>query len=170
MSGPLRVLHIGKYYPPARGGIERFLADLVRAQRRAGDDASVLVHEHPGLRSPQDDPPWLDRVPVWLRLLFTPLSPAFSARLARSIGQHRPGVLCLHVPNVSAFWALVMPSARRIPWVVYWHADVEPSRFRPALRLAYPFYQLLERALLERADSIIVTSQAYLEASAPLGP
>lgn len=170
MSAPVRVLHVGKYYPPAHGGIERYLADLVGAQQRAGDDVAVLVHEHAGFRPGGDDPPWLDRVPVWLRLLFTPISPAFPSRLARAIRQHRPSVLCLHVPNVSAFWALIGRSARQLPWVVYWHADVEPSRFRPALRLAYPFYRLLERALLERADAIIVTSQAYLEASEPLGP
>ena len=41
----VRVLHIGKYYPPVPGGMERFLGDLVKAQRAAGHDVGVLVHE-----------------------------------------------------------------------------------------------------------------------------
>jgi rhamnosyl/mannosyltransferase len=31
----MRILHIGKYFPPVAGGMERFLGDLVQA--RAGD-------------------------------------------------------------------------------------------------------------------------------------
>jgi hypothetical protein len=40
----VRILHIGKFYPPVPGGMERFLADLVRAQREQGHDVGVLVH------------------------------------------------------------------------------------------------------------------------------
>lgn len=168
MSAPLRILHLGKYFPPARGGIERFLADLVAAQQTAGDEIAVLVHRH-GPQS-EDDPKWLLRCPVWARLLFTPVSPAFGIWLGRAISRFRPSLLYVHMPNVSAFWALLLRPARRLPWVVHWHADVEPSRFKPGLRLAYPVYRLFERAVLERADAIVVTSEAYLESSAALGP
>src|SRR5207253_10753651 len=72
--------------------------------------------------------------------------------------------------NVSPFWLLLLPSARRRSWVVHWHSDVEPSRFKLSLRLGYPHYRILERALLEGADSILVTSRQYLDASKPLQP
>ncbi|HRE15403.1 MAG TPA: hypothetical protein PLD37_14495, partial [Usitatibacteraceae bacterium] len=62
----MRVLHVGKYFPPVAGGMERFLGDLVRAQRERGEEAFALVH-HEGPR-PADDPPWLTRVPVWAKL------------------------------------------------------------------------------------------------------
>lgn len=165
----MRILHIGKYYPPVPGGMERFLGDLVQAQRAAGHEVSVLVHDDKRYAR-SDDPPWLMRCPVWMQLAFAPVSPRFPFWLWRAIRQNAPDVLHVHMPNVSAFWALLLLSARRIPWVVHWHSDVEPSRFRLSLRLGYPHYFIFERALLERADSIIVTSSQYLEASKPLKP
>ena len=162
----MRILHVGKYFPPAAGGMERFLGDLVAAQRRQGDDVSVLVHEH--REQPAQDPPWLMRCPVWLRLVFSPISPSFPLRLARAIARFKPQVLHVHMPNPSAFWALMLPSARSLPWVVHWHSDVELSK--PAVRLFYLAYRVLERALLERAESIVVTSKRYLDASVPLRP
>ena len=161
----MRVLHIGKYFPPVPGGMERFLGDLVKAQRARGHDVGVLVHRE---RSGEEraDPAWLLRCPVWLRLFFAPISPAFPLWLARAVRRLRPDVLHLHMPNVSAFWALLLPSTRDLPWVIHWHADVELSR--RTLRFAYPHYQVFERALLERAECIVVTSPQYLEASQPL--
>ncbi len=165
----MKILHIGKYYPPVPGGMERFLADLVNAQRAAGDEVTVLVHAD-ARTAPHDDPSWLMRCPVWFRLIFAPVSPAFPFWLARAIREHAPDVIHIHMPNPSAFWALLLPSARKRPWVVHWHADVEPSRFKLSLRMAYPHYRIFERAVLERAEAIIATSRRYLESSEALRP
>ena len=166
---PMRILHIGKYYPPVPGGMERFLGDLAEAQRKARHDVMVLVHGVRGQGTAQD-PPWLLRCPVWLKLIFAPISPQFPFWLARAIRQHQPDVLHIHMPNLSAFWALLVPAARQIPWVVHWHSDVVPTTHKLALRLAYPHYRIFERAVLEHADAIVVTSDTYLQASAPLRP
>lgn len=169
MKSAMRILHLGKYFPPVAGGMERFLGDLVQAQQAAGDEVRVLVHAD-GAHAPADDPAWLMRCPVWIRLLFTPVSPAFPRWLSRAIRQGDPQVLHLHMPNASVFWALLLPSARRLPWVVHWHSDVESSKFKPSLRIAYPFYRIFERAVLERAECIIASSTRYLDASEPLRP
>ena len=161
----MRILHIGKYFPPVPGGMERFLGDLVKAQRDAGHEVAVLVHDD-GRRKGAADPEWLLRCPVRMRLAFAPISPRFPFWLARAIRRYRPDVLHLHMPNLAPFWALLLPSARRIPWVVHWHSDVESSK--RSVRLAYPHYRMFERALLERAEAIVVTSRRYLEASSPL--
>jgi glycosyltransferase involved in cell wall biosynthesis len=165
----MRILHIGKYFPPVTGGMERFLADLVYAQRAAGHEVEVLVHQHE--RSERlADPPWLMRCPVWLRLFFAPLSPRFPFWLDSALKRFDPDVIHIHMPNVSPFWLLLLPSARKRTWVVHWHSDVEPSKFRLSLRLGYPHYRIFERALLEGADSILVTSRQYLDSSKPLQP
>jgi glycosyltransferase involved in cell wall biosynthesis len=163
----MRILHLGKYFPPVAGGIERFLGDLVGEQRRSGDEAAVLAHADRAAPH-RDDPAWLMRCPVWMRLIFAPISPFYALWLARAIRRYSPEVLHIHMPNVSPFWALLVPSARRLPWVIHWHSDVEPSRFRLSLRLAYPHYRILERAMLDRAQCIIATSPQYLATSRPL--
>lgn len=161
----VRVLHVGKFFPPDRGGMESFLAELVLAQQAQGLAVSALVHGQPLA----DDPDWLVRVPVQLRLVYTPIALGFRAALAQAIERFKPDVLHLHMPNVAVFWALTLPAARRIPWVVHWHSDVVVSAQSPrALRLAYMAYRPFEQAVLEYADRIVATSDTYLAASEPL--
>lgn len=160
----LRVLHIGKFFPPDRGGMESFLSDLVRTQREQGIDSHALVHGQPLV----DDPAWLRRVSVQLRMLYTPIAMGFRSALKRAINDLQPQVLHLHMPNVSAFWALTLIGAYKIPWVVHWHSDVVVSEVRLPLRLAYILYRPFEQALLERSERIIATSLPYLYASEPL--
>ncbi len=165
----MRVLHLGKYYPPYCGGIERFLGDLLPALQREGIDPAVLVHAHAGAEKTQAPfPIW--RVPTYGQLVYTPLCPAFPAWLGAMIRDFRPELLHLHLPNVSAFWVLAVPAARRLPWIVHWHADVVPSKLDPRLRLAYRFYRPLEQRLLSRAWKILVTSPPYRNASLVLRP
>lgn len=164
------VLHVGKYFPPVAGGMERFLADLAADQRRQGARALVLIHGNEPDAETNEDRTWLFRCPVWFRLIFAPVSPAFPFMLHRLVAREKPAILHLHLPNPSAFWALMLRSTRAVPWVVHWHSDVEPSRHSLGLRLAYPHYRILEHAVLDHADAIIVTSPQYLESSGPLSP
>ncbi len=166
MLDPLRILHVGKFFPPAHGGMEVFLADLIAAQRAQGLEAAAIVHGRPL----PDDPPWLVRVPVQAQLVYAPIAVGFRRVLAEAIERFAPDVLHLHLPNNAVFWALTLPAAGRLPWVVHWHADVVRTRMRTALRLAYAAYRPFEQAVLERAERILVTSPQYLAASEPLRP
>jgi glycosyltransferase involved in cell wall biosynthesis len=166
MTDPLRILHVGKFFPPAHGGIEVFLADLIDAQRAQGIDAAAIVHGNPQ----PTDPEWLIRVPVQAHWIYAPIALGFRSALAAGIERFAPDVLHLHMPNTSVFWVLTLPVADRIPWVVHWHADVIRTRMRAALRLAYVAYQPFEHAVLDRAERIFVTSPPYLYASEPLWP
>lgn len=161
----LRVLHIGKFYPPARGGMEVFLADLIAAQRAQGLEAFTLVHGTPVA----GDPPWLVRVPVRGNIAYAPVAPGFRSALARAMERFQPDVLHLHVPNLAVFWALTLAAARSIPWIVHWQSDVV-FEHNKLLSLAYGFYRPFEQAVLERAERIIVTSPPYLQASEALAP
>jgi glycosyltransferase involved in cell wall biosynthesis len=170
----MRVLHIGKYYPPFAGGIEHFLADLLPALHAQGVAAAALVHDEQSRRGGQwpapDAKPPIYRAPCHGRLLYAPLSPAFPFWLARAIREFRPDLLHLHLPNTSAFWALAVPAARRLPWIIHWHADVVASLLDRRLALAYRFYRPLEQRLLAASRAVITTSPPYLDASPALAP
>jgi glycosyltransferase involved in cell wall biosynthesis len=170
----LRVLHVGKYYPPFAGGMENFLADLLGALRETGIDARGLVHDHSTPRSrkrgrgdlPQPD--YVRRVPSYGTLLYSPLSPGFPSALQKQIRDFQPDLLHLHLPNTSAFWALAISCARQLKWVIHWHSDVVPSSIDGRMSTAYRFYRPFEQAVLNRATSVVATSDRYLASSEPL--
>lgn len=162
----LRVLHIGKFFPPYQGGMEVFLADLIDEQRRQGIEAHALVHGDPL----PGDPAWIRRVPVQFNLIYAPMALGFRQAMRSAIERVKPDVLHLHMPNNSALWALTLPSARKVPWVVHWHSDVVVSNIKWSVALAYMLYRPFEQALLERAQQVFATSPPYLQASAALRP
>lgn len=173
----IRVLHVGKFFPPFAGGMEYFLADLLPALQNRGIRAAALVHSQPfgNNRSSQsyyqsDVIPPIYQAPCYGQLLYAPLSPSFPLRLARAIHTFKPDILHLHMPNTSAFWALIIPSARHLPWVIHWHSDVVTSHIDRRLSWAYQFYRPLEHQLLARSRAIIATSPPYLASSQTLRP
>jgi len=153
------------------------MRDAMVALGRRGVDSAALVHRHSlSLKSSNETfsaaghafP--VVRSAMWARLWFTPISPGFPRQLRRLIKTFKPDILHLHLPNPSVFWALVLPSARRIPWVVHWHSDVITSGQSWPLKLFYRLYRPFERAVLKRAKAIIATSLAYRDSSIPLQP
>ncbi|MEO7063534.1 MAG: glycosyltransferase [Dokdonella sp.] len=169
----MRVLHLGKYYAPERGGIERYLQALAEWSVAQDDRVGVLVHQRAGRwRRTQDVIHGVDvrRAGCVAAPLYTPLSPGFPFELARALREIRPDLLHLHLPNPSCFAALASPAARRLPWIVHWQAEVAPDSPNWRLRTAYRAYRPFEQAVLARASAVIATSQAYVDASIPLTP
>lgn len=179
----IKVLHVGKYYPPFAGGIETFSCDLLEALHQQGISVAALVHDHLSPKQhkhllnaektntdPERFPYPVYRVPTYGSLLFAPLSPTFPFELAKIIQTFQPDILHLHLPNTSAFSALALPCARKIPWILHWHADVDADTNHAMLSLAYPLYRPFEQALCRKAHSILVTSPPYLQASRSLKP
>lgn len=167
----MRVLHLGKFFPPYPGGMERHLADLTAAQAATGLQVAALVHATPRDRARStwiEDGVELEAVPCHGQLVFAPLSPSWPWRFARRLAAFRPDLLHVHLPNPSAFWMLASPAARRLPWVLHWHADIPEDSGRLGLRLGYPVYRRFENALNARAARIVSTSAPYLAASRAL--
>jgi glycosyltransferase involved in cell wall biosynthesis len=169
----MRILHIGKYYAPQRGGIERHTQDLAEHFVADGHTVGVLVHQPPGRWRTQRQSlngVEITRAGCPAAPLYAPLSPTFPLHLSRMMEDVAPDVLHLHMPNPSCFAALFSRRARRIPWIVHWHADISPEMPDWRVHAAYRVYRPFEQAVLRHAHAVIATSREYLEASAALAP
>ncbi|TXG78101.1 MAG: glycosyltransferase [Rhodocyclaceae bacterium] len=167
----MRILHIGKYYAPQRGGMERYLQDLAEWFVRQGESVGVLVHQPSGQRRSTQETRHgvaVHRVGCLGNVLFTPICPTFPLQLRRLLISWKPQLLHLHMPNPSCLAALLSPRARALPWVVHWQADISDEVPDWRLRAAYKIYRFFERALLKRAAAIVATSPQYQESSAAL--
>jgi rhamnosyl/mannosyltransferase len=170
-AGALRVLHLGKFYPPASGGMEGHVRTLALAQAALGARVEVLVanhavdgadtsHEFRGKSATREE--WdgpvrvarLGRVASVARMDVMPDLPRMLRRaLSRGVD-----VLHLHTPNPTLTLALdALP--RLPPLFITHHSDVIRQRvagmlFRPFEALAYA-----------RARRVLATSEAYVPGS-----
>lgn len=170
---PRRILHIGKYFPPHRGGMETVLRDQMNMQTRdEGLEVAAVVHSSERCFTDTVEVTELGyrvrRSARWLTTIFAPISPFFWWSVIKEIRRLDPDEIKIHMPNLSAFWLLLVPSARSREWFILWHSDVVASPHHWGLKVLYWLYKPLERALLQRADKVAATSPPYLESSQPL--
>jgi rhamnosyl/mannosyltransferase len=173
---PLRVGHLGKFYPPASGGIETHLQTLARAQARQGLDVAVLCvnHQDPGgrdvtwrrfvrtpTRAETDGPVQLMRFGRRASLARLDLCPRLPLSLRR-LGPDRFDLLHLHVPNPTMVLGLFL-CRPRVPWVITYHSDVVRQR---ALRY---LQRPVENWVFRRAAAVVATSPEYARGSTYLG-
>lgn len=153
----MRVLQLGKYFPPMEGGIETVTWRLAEGLAQAGVQGDVLCF----------NPQGPDSVEQWKGYrVFRAATPRVlhSAPLSwRVVGLLRElapryDILHVHCPNPTmalALW-LARPKARV---VLHWHSDVIRQRLLGAL------FRPLERWLIRRAAAVIGATPAHVEAS-----
>jgi glycosyltransferase involved in cell wall biosynthesis len=154
----LRVLGIGKFYPPEYyGGLESAVVTLNAGLVRRGVAVTCVVSSlgdrgAPGLV----DGVRVVRVPTLATILSQPLSPGLAAAVRREPGD----VVHLHHPNPLGDLAAL--ADRRRPLVVTQHSDIVRQR---GLRLLYAWPV---RRALARARLIAVASEQLLGTSTEL--
>jgi glycosyltransferase involved in cell wall biosynthesis len=153
-SQSMRVLHIGKFYPPYRGGMEAHLETLCQ-QLRGRVDVEVLTSNITSkTESCMVDGVRLTRVGRLASVASTPICPA----LVSHIRQSRMDLVHLHWPNPAAALAL-LASGYQGRLIVSYHSDVVRQRF-----LGKACAPILE-SLLRRCNAIIATSANYIASS-----
>src|SRR5262245_56838690 len=137
----LRICHLGKYYPPASGGIETHTQTLARAQTALGAQVSIVVFNHADSRGHDV---------TFKRLAVTPNAVDYDGevrinrvgrlacvgrldlapRLPRVLGEllrNPPDVWHLHAPNPTMMLGLLaFPHVR--PLVITHHSDIVRQR------------------------------------------
>ncbi len=152
----MKVLHLGKFYPPARGGMETILALICektsgQVQNRAivANDTRMTVAERHGDVE-------VVRLGAWAKIGAVAACPTMPVRLA----QEEADLVIIHEPNPMGLlsYFLARPEGRLIVW---FHSEV----VRPSWRYRLFYRPFLDFAL-SRASKIIVASPT-LAASTP---
>ena len=161
-SSPLRVLHVGKYYPPAPGGMEKVVQLLCENERLLeGIDSRVLVaNTEAGTRRETVRGVPVTRLAALGAIGSVGVCPGFPWALARQ----RRDVTVIHEPNPAA---LVADAVARQggPLVVWFHSEVLRPQWKYRL-----LYQPFLRRVLARASRIVVSSPPLAEHAAELQP
>jgi glycosyltransferase involved in cell wall biosynthesis len=157
---PLRILHLGKYFHPDTGGIETVTKDIAQGAAGAGCEVAVLCFGRVDkLRKER----WSDvdvlRSPIWRLAASQPFGWQYFREFLRQARTF--DIIHVHVPNMLGALAVV---TARVPGrvLVHWHSDVINKGWLG--KLVRP----LEWLLLQRADALVATSQAYADASPQL--
>lgn len=161
-SRRLRVLHVGKYYPPAPGGMEKVVQLLCENERALeGIDSRVLVAntEARTCRETMNGVP-VTRLAALGAIGSVGVCPGFPWALRRE----RRDVTVIHEPNPVALVADAI-AWQKGPLVVWFHSEVLRPRWKYRL-----FYQPLLRRVLARASRIVVSSPPLAEHAAELQP
>jgi glycosyltransferase involved in cell wall biosynthesis len=154
-----KIVHLGKYYPPHKGGMETHLQALVSGMRGlygidvlvANDRAHTNIEHLDGAR--------VRRVPTFGTLASMPLTPTLPFELWRS----HADLVHVHTPNPGAAFALAVCGYRG-PLIITHHSDTLGRKHLN--QLSAPFV----RSMMQNADAIIATSQRYLNSSRELAP
>ena len=108
-----RILHIGKYFPPHYGGMETILRDQMHLQsRQNGLEVAAVVHSSERRLLDRlevtDHGCRLRRSATWFTAIFAPIAPLFWYSVAIEIKKLDPDEIRIHMPNLSAFWLLLI--------------------------------------------------------------
>jgi rhamnosyl/mannosyltransferase len=154
------ILHVGKFYPPVPGGMERVVEALCHVNGNGVISRALVVNN--GRRTVRETVDGVDvtRVGTIATAGSVPIAPG----LAAALGGSRADAIVLHEPNP---WALLsFAIARpRAPLAIWFHSEVVRPRLQYAL-----FYHPIARAAYRAARRIVVSSPALAEHAAVLKP
>ncbi len=157
--GAVRVLHIGKYYPPHPGGIERVLEELCLGLSDRVDLEVLCFHDQPHSVTDRVDGVLVHRMARWDTWFSVPIAPGMFWWLR----ERAYDLVHLHVPNPLAE-LLYLASGVSGELVVSHHAD--PQKFSGLMRLYGP----VARRIRNRARAIVVATPHHLSPGTELHP
>ncbi len=157
MSRKLRVLHVGKFYPPHRGGMESHLQTLCKKLTKLVDLTVLVSNTASQSVAEEIDGFRLRRLGRVAEVAATSLCPGLIAELRQSDAD----IVHLHLPNPAAVLAYLV-SGQRGKLVITYHSDVLRQRL-----LAACFQPFLKR-ILNGSAAIIAASPNYVESSSVL--
>lgn len=157
----MKILHIGKYYPPFQGGTEKVNFDLVEATNKInGFSADELCFAHTVDFQDRETYSYnVFRIPIRGIKFSTPIPKGFISKYLKIKDNY--DIVHVHMPNPIVSLALVLfPPNAKI--VLHWHCDITKQK-----KLKF-FFNPIQKKLLKKASRIVTTSQRYADFSPDL--
>ena len=154
IDGRMKVLHVGKFYPPHMGGIETHVQVLCRELQKRIDVEVLVASETRDDEELWDDGVKVTRVGTRFKLSGAPVCPGLAGKIRRA----NADIVHLHLPNPPAILSYLASGHRGLVVATY-HSDIVRQQF-----LAKAFDPIL-RFFLRRCAYIIATSEKYVETS-----
>jgi len=153
----MKILQVGKYYFPYRGGIESVVQSLSEGLTQAGNEIGVLCSAEKRIFTTEHIRGVNIHRAAQLGVLFSqPITPSWPWLYQKLVKEH--DVIHIHGPNpLAELSVLLFPKTK--PIVVSYHADIVNQKW---LR---PFYRPLQRAFLKKVDKIIVATKNHIRFS-----
>jgi glycosyltransferase involved in cell wall biosynthesis len=156
----VRVLHVGKFYPPVTGGMEQVLESLCHEAGDGIESRVLVVNSGRGTVREQVRGVPVTRVGAIGAVGSVTIAPGLPTELLRAAAD----VIVLHEPNPWALLSLAL-ARPRAPLAIWFHSEVVRPRLQYAL-----FYHPLVRTVYKRARRIVVSSPHLGENAAALAP
>jgi rhamnosyl/mannosyltransferase len=150
------ILHVGKFYPPASGGMETILETLCRDGSGTVENRALVMSKARHTVHQVLDGVAVTRVGRVATVGAVSIAPTLPMWLARTTAD----VIVLHEPNPMALVAFFL-ARPGLPLVVWYHSEVIRPRWRYQL-----FYQPFLEFALRRAERIVVGSPPMMEVAA----
>ena len=150
----MRVLHIGKFYPPYMGGMETHLHALCGELKKSVHVEVIVANTSRNNVEEYVDGVRVRRLGTWLDVSGAPICRG----MVRRIRETPADVIHLHHPHPTAFLAY-LASGHHGRLVITWHGDIVRQRV-----LGKAFEPILHRTL-RRSAAIIATSPNYVDSS-----
>ncbi|HEX5734936.1 MAG TPA: glycosyltransferase [Blastocatellia bacterium] len=153
----LRVLHVGKFYPPFMGGMETHLQSLCGGLQELVDLNVIVANDARHSATDVVDGINVMRLGRSFNFAAAPICPDMSRRIREA----EADIIHIHVPNPTAILAY-LASRHGGRLVVTYHSDIIRQKV-----LGRAFRPVLDRAL-RRCSAIIATSPNYITSSSIL--
>lgn len=153
----MKILHLSKYYHPYRGGIEKVIKELAEAALAQGHQVTVICSSETNQKiTEMVNGVRVIRLPQWGTVFSQPLTPSIFWGVKKEFEDAE--VVHLHAPNpLFEFASLTFEFAA--PLIVTYHCEVMKSRWLNR------FYQPVSKAVLQKADRILVATPLHIEHS-----
>jgi len=157
----MRILQIGKYYHPYKGGIETLVKDLSEKLIQEGFETTVIVFNDKnkteisilnGIK--------VIRCSTLFKIASQPISLSYCLMIFKLIKLN--DLVHLHLPNILSMLTIFFIPKRKINLIVHWHSDIVSQVVLN--KLLMPF----QKSVLKKAKAVVVTSPQYYKGSTPL--